>query len=350
MSSISISINFCEKVCVQIPSSSCQASTYTFVNYTPSVLNIVSGTNSIIISGIFGATGTGLIGINESGVFVYNILVTVTGFSSVIDDFVYCALSSLTDTRVSISGLQIVPNINNPNYVFFVSTQLISYTEVPYDITEYYFVPGSMPTIQFYVTSPSSYFYPQVLILNNYPSSNLLNGLPICGTTQQTSTTAQSSLYFTLSNIPCQIGNYLTYVQSSNGYVYSSTGVSINGIDVELGGYSGAVTLSYFIASNNYVNTSATSGLFFTGTASVSFNSLYSEITVPNFPVGYQAYEYLWFAQFNSVTPEVYIIGTLPGANSTLGIFFSQTLPISATVSLFAFIPSANIPFTSTSF
>jgi len=347
MTSIAVSINFCGKVCVQIPSSSCNTVSYTFVNSSPSLLNLISGTNGFIITAIYGTTGLGIILILEAGQIVSSVYVTVTGFSSTIDIFEYCGLSTMgTGTgNVTISGLEIVPEINDPNNIFFVSLleDIIPTTA----IIEYYFVPGTNPTIQLYTNEMGNYI-PQVLILNNYPSSNYFNSFPICGSFPLLSTIGITQNIYMLSNLQCQLSNYLSYVQSSNGFVYSSSTVGSDGLLTQIGGYSGEVTLSYFIAINNYSNPSATSGLYFTSTSIATSGSTSSSINLESFP-GISTYDYIWFVQFME-SSSVYVTNLALSLGKFLVVNFSGTLSSPTTLALFAFVPSADTPFISTPF
>jgi hypothetical protein len=342
MSNLSISITYCQKVCIQIPSPSCQV-TYSFTNYSPSILQISTGTSSIIISGIFGTTGTGTIGIIESGIAVSIIYVTVTGESPIIDIFFFAGLSNSTSGNVYLTGLNAVPGINNPNNIFYVSQFLLSSsTQI---IDKYYFVNSTNPLLYVFSSGSSPYII-YVLTLNNYPSSNFFNPFPICGTIQQTITTSPSIISFPIPNLQCPISNYITFIQPSIGYTYSSSGVNPNGIEALIGGYSGLVTLSYFIVQNEYVNVSATSGLFFTTQAQLATITPITSfvLTLSNFPVGYATNNYAWFIQLSDTTLPYLCNGYFTTGSNQLTIYFSTSVTGTISLSLCAFIISPYSP------
>lgn len=345
-----ISITFCQKVCIQIPSNNCNASSYSFVNDTPSIISLASNGSSAIIFGIYNVTGTGLVTVFDGSITIGLIYVTVTGLVNPIDNFVYSTHVSGTSGSSSgtITNVSTIPGITNPSNVVFTfsatnnpspSGSAINYS---YLNNISYIVPfGLIPA-----TAITDAF---LLVLQNYPSSSLFNALPVAGIITQPIQPNSVNQYFLIESTPCSITNMVSFVQLgniSNGLILASTPASSSTIQVQLSttsGISSPLTFNYFLASSGYVNLAASSGLVYCDSIPYPFentNSGFGEAIIAlNLPNTITPTNYTWFFQIQSSSTPVNLLSYsfFSYQNNAL-VSYTSTTSATYNVGIFAFI------------
>jgi hypothetical protein len=328
---------------LQIPTSTCSASSYAFVNNTPSIISIASASTSAIISSVFNGSGLGIVTITDNSVVIYTYYITVTGFTNGIDDFVYSTSTIAGPTTGSINNISSIPIINNSSNVFFV---FLEATIQSLNIQYSYYSPGSSPTIKFGNVSTATNVSAQILVLKNFPSSSLLNNLPICGSSVQS---LQSTIlqYIQIPTFPCISTNMLCFIQfgaSTSGVILSSSIISPSTIAAQLSttsGLSSTLVFSYFLVTKGYLNVYASSGLFYTdlinvtfsstgtSTVSVTINSIFSSLTSSN---------YVFFFQIQSAASTVIINNYLFGSGNTIALSYTATATGTFPVGVICFV------------
>jgi hypothetical protein len=324
-----------------------------FSNETPSLLTIYSnGSNAIIYST---STGIGIVAINENGITVMILSITISSFSGPIDNFVYATtpLGSITfsdNPFYMINITSIISNSSDPSYSYFVfgSTNLGGSS-----ISSQFF--GPLPeyvAVAAYVQTSSYYF----LCLRNYPSSSYMNELPIVGSSYQTNITGTTaSITLSVPYLSCPVAKYAIFAQSNlivnTAIVIGSALSASNTLNVSF--VSGPILLScsYFIGVAGYSNFSNSVGLVYCdiipNLAFTISNTLSFTANVPN---TINQTNYVWFAQVNSITNTNLYISSVnaSGIGNSINISYNNSSgsTITANMSIFAFVSQPTNSFT----
>lgn len=355
-------LQYCQKLCLSIPTSTCTAfSTYAFTNLTPSILTLSSSSTGAIIYASSPTTGTGIIEVTENSIVVNIIYINIIGFTNPIDDFVYSTRVA-GGSEFNFSGhitnvSSVISNPLNSLYSYFTCTTSITAYPSPssnvYSYQNYAVIQSASPSPNLaYGSNAGPLANIGFLCLRNFPSSSFMNQLPITGkaTFSLTTTPSLQSVILPSFSLACIQTNYACFVQCSTYNVpvtvYGSSINSQNTLQVLLATNSGSstVTCSYFIALKGYSNFTNISGLVFCDIISVSFPNTanYTTFTI-NIPSSTNALNYVWFAQLNSVSISnlfVTITDSSATSGTTFGVYYntSSGSTIVANISLFGFV------------
>ena len=310
--SMNISLNFCQKVCVVIPTDTCSFSVISWTSSDTNLINVFGNGNNAILKPVYGATGFVAVTASDITGSSFIIFVTITSFFDVVvtlPKYKYLFSTSLSGggspgSSATINGpwnSLIVPFTTN-------ACVLIGFNGALLNLITFFasqFIPGTNSITKIFGNYPNSVdigfalFMPTV----NTESDPLLLYASLFyspGPIASAGTSHNSKFYTTVPPI-CEAGDYNTIIQwvwpNSNilSWVMASEFLPDSSIVFQTFDFTQPSDYTGIVIPNGYYNPSSSS-LIYSQRHLITFNSTGTvsiSITIPSIPVG----SVIWFAQ-----------------------------------------------------
>lgn len=365
MSTISISLSFCQKVCVSIPTSTCGFLPLTWTISGPSIVTIFSSGNNAIIKPIYGSVGNTMIAVSDVSGTMISISVNVTspfGLSVVNPKYQYVYSASVLGLTLLLqSTASILGNFNSlivpfqPNICCLCCPQITALLAPVFSCA---FVPGSTSFLKlggnFVIGTLTMGFslFKQTLNTNIDPL------LPLACQFSNPIFISSNIGLFTYQFFPpllpvCDISNYMCIVQSNTLNVFVSASLlDVNNVvnlqtNVAL---TGTEVFSLIVVPKNFFDiTSSTLICSQITTVTVTTAVSIITITVPSIPI---LTGVVWYCTLASIGNHGFFInGVIQVLPTSLTIALSSiggVFPASLDFAVFCFKTQTILPLTLT--
>lgn len=313
--SISISINFCQKVCVTIPSQCISNLTYTWTNVTPNLITVLSNGGSAILIPVYPNSGNAIVIVQDSSGSTITLNITIASLFVPVPNAKYQYVYS---TSIPITAPFLIPFTINGPFNSLISPPQNDICSLVFTnngdgsedwvLTSAY-VPGSTSSITGTRTWASNTADMTFVLIKPTANVNIDPLIPfgsrVDGLVKYTSVQIglNSYDYFMcptgFTDPPCPYQNYISIVQPvtpSPGIVFGSQFLSDGNIYI----IATLVTVTDFnvlLVPNQYFNISS-NDLVYTATATYTPPTPTFVFTLPNIPVG----SVMWVAQCNTLS------------------------------------------------
>lgn len=368
---MNITLNFCQKACVSIPTDACSFSVLTWTSSDTSLINVFANGNNAILKPVYGATGFVAVTATDIIGSSFIIFVTITSYFDVVVTLPqYKYLYSLGFNSVS-SGGNSSATINGPFNSLIVpftlnACVLIGFTGLPFNSWTFYasfLIPASSAFVKVFGNFPLTVDIAFALFMPTTDTQSdplLLFGSLFnnSGPTDILGTTSNSRFYTTIAPI-CEANNYNSIVQwnwpnsTIDSSVIGSQFLSDSSIVFQIFNFTSSANYNAIVIPNNYYNLLSTS-LVFSQRFPIIFNTTIQtfSITIPVISVG----SVIWFAQQYGITitePGIRILSMVHISTTQIDVtceLVSQIpiFPLSKILTMVAYRNQTNIGFSIT--
>lgn len=365
--SLSVTLNYCQKICISFPIASCVITPITWVSLNTNIATVYYNQNSAIIKATFGGLGIANIVVSDATGVIFTVYVSVFAYVPPVvvnPKYQYVSTFNVSGTINTSSNATVVGPFNSlvvptqPNLCMIAMIQNANATNSA--IISTFFNPSTASTLtlrgQFLPAAATlnvgiGVFQPTVnttidhylIFSSTFTVVTPLNSSVINGTTYYLYQYAVQSYAF------CGDDNYISFVQPISNIVTGiqpnlvSSNVSLNSILSFQSTVATNVLASAIIVPKSYYNTSSTS-LVYSKIVSVSLvGSGVVTVTIDTIPTG----TVMWFAQQYN-TDNVAIANVLSvehTSSTTLDIKFilnPPSTPVTRNVSIIAYKLQSN--------